>query len=213
MTVQPLTPAERRALAELNLTALGALTAGTTAYNGRAQAAIANSLIEISAYLQALVAILEPAPEPEVPGLPTGWHLTADRAKDGNQLWGYKLTPPDGSPEITNRHRWSTWGGAMDAGLDAAATIAAAAADPARRLPHLAKREDMTVPGAGSRPVRRQNRRPGSITSCGTSWSDSPGSSPCSSCWPACTGSGPGPPRPAVCVPAPATLTPTATTG
>lgn len=115
----PLTPAERRELAETNLQALGTLTAGTTAYNSRALTAVANSLIEISGWLQALVGILEPPPAPDVPGLPMGWKITADQNRSGSRMWGYILTAPDGR-ELTNRHRWGTYGGAIDAGVRAA---------------------------------------------------------------------------------------------
>jgi len=115
----PLTPAERRELAETNLQALGTLTAGTTAYNSRALTAVANSLIEISSWLQALTAILEPPPVPEIPGLPPDWKITAEQNRAGSKLWGYILTTPDGR-ELSNRHRWSTYGGAIDAGVRAA---------------------------------------------------------------------------------------------
>ncbi len=119
MTTMPLTLAERRDLAETNLQALGTLTAGTADWNSRALTAIANSLIEIAGYLETLVGILEPPPVPVVPGLPEGWRLTADQNQSGNRMWGYILTTPYGR-ELSSRHRWSTYGGAIDAGVRAA---------------------------------------------------------------------------------------------
>ena len=124
MTAGPLTPAERRELAEQNLEILATLTPGTTAYSGRAQAAIANAILELSSYAQALVGILEPQPAPEIPGLPEGWQLTTEQSNVGKRLWGYTLTIPGRVP-VSNRHRWFTSDAALVAGLEHARRIAA----------------------------------------------------------------------------------------
>lgn len=124
MTTDPLTPAERRELAEQNLEILATLTPGTTAYSGRAQAAIANAILELSSYAETLVKILEPQPAPEIPGLPPGWRLTTEQSNMGERLWGYTLTIP-GRPPLSNRHRWFTSAAALVAGLKQADLIAA----------------------------------------------------------------------------------------
>jgi hypothetical protein len=122
MTAPPLTPAGHRAAAEKALDTMRPLPPGSATYDHLAKAAIAHALL-------AAVAYLEPPPAQDIPGLPPGWQLTASRAKTGEQLWGYKLTPPDGSTPVTNRHRWGTWGMAMNAGIDAAAKIMAGKQD------------------------------------------------------------------------------------
>lgn len=114
-TPQGLTPAEHRALAETDLDALSALTPGTTAYSGRALAAIAHALCAVAEYL-------EPPPAPEIPGLPLGWRLTTGQSETG--MWGYELSVPGREP-ASNRHRWSSSGAALVAGLRAADLIAA----------------------------------------------------------------------------------------
>lgn len=118
-----LTPAEHRAEAAraLDLIRSGRFPPSTETYKNLALNAIANTLTAIAYFL-------EPAPVPEVPGLPPGWRIATDRDTKGDRLWGYTLTGPGGRAALSNRHRWSTSEGALTAGiLHARAAVATAA--------------------------------------------------------------------------------------
>jgi hypothetical protein len=121
MTTTPLTPAEHRAQAETDLAARNGFGPGTETYKSLTLSAIAHVLTAISHFL-------EPAPEPQVPGLPAGWGIATGQSEAGERKWRYKLAPPAG-PFITSRYSWETSETALAAGIRYARGSIADAAD------------------------------------------------------------------------------------
>ena len=111
---QPLTPAEHRALAELDLARLRAMTAGTPAYSALALSAIAHTLAAVAYYLDPDDV---PAAEVRLPGRRV---VRARQSQDGERKWDYVITVP-GQPDVTSgRFLWDYERTAIAAGVQAA---------------------------------------------------------------------------------------------
>ena len=108
--VTPLTPAEHRHRAEVDLAAMQQYPPSTESYRGRALSAVAHLLAAIAVYL-------EPVSAPAIPGLPAGWQILTRQKTDGDQKWGYQLTTPDGSTQAATRCVWRSQEGALAAGI------------------------------------------------------------------------------------------------
>lgn len=128
MTTAHLTPAEHRTIAERNLATMAKISPGTDTYRNLMATAAIHVLISISQGLDILTEYLEPPPAPDIPGLPPGWQLATGQGQDGERLWAYTLTPPDGEP-VTSQHRWMLESGAVAAAIEAARKIAGGKAD------------------------------------------------------------------------------------
>jgi hypothetical protein len=121
--VQPnaLTPAEHRALAELDLHKTRSMTPGTPAYAGLVQSAIAHSLLGVvGPHLETLVSYMDPGniTEPEV-RLPGGWVIRARQASEGKRQWGYVVTDGGGTEKYASEYRWGNADTALAAGTSA----------------------------------------------------------------------------------------------
>jgi hypothetical protein len=116
-----MTPEQHRAQAEASLDQMRSLSAGSPAFHGLAQSAIAHVLAAVAAYL-------EPPPAPQLPGLPPGWEIETRQNRDGEHRWGYVLSGP-GWPAFTSRFLWLRPEDALGAGIRRARDESQAAGD------------------------------------------------------------------------------------
>ena len=119
-----LTPAEHRALAEIDIRQMRGMSAGIAARSSLALSAIAHTLAAVAQYLDP-----DTVTEPEV-RLPGGPVVRA-RQSDGGHLWGYIISS-HGEPDQVSRCQWGTQETALAAGAAAAITPAGTPDDAGR---------------------------------------------------------------------------------